>query len=200
MNIDSVARLCQWTNGLDSAKHLIVLPTPPGKMNEAFARNSFVSIHLFRIGKMKRHVYSASFVLMIVILAAPVLQAQQSDFFWSLRDLNQGAVNEPMMETVEKGQSVSLYLYFSTTGPSEAEIDVGAILDIAASQEGIIQFVSAETFDFSVLVETVEIGERWGGQCPGTVGQIGTVSDSLIQGWGALTTVRFWNDEFHCVG
>ena len=51
--------------------------------------------------------------------------------------------------------------------------------------------MDALTFDFPVQVGDVTIDQRWGGFCPGTVGSVGTVTDSLIEGWGALNIDEF---------
>jgi len=80
------------------------------------------------------------------------------------------------------GDTGSLFLYYSTSGPSEADIDVGAIMDIATSQPGVIRFTDAEVFDFG--------GRRWSMNatiCPAASGQSGTVFDDFINEWGAFT-------------
>ena len=141
---------------------------------------------------MRRRTSLKSFVSVFVLFIATLsVQAQQSDFFWSIQGLNQDAVNAPVSQKVAPGDSVSLYLYFTTNGPSEAEIDLGAILDIAVSQEGVINFQNAESFDFPVSIANTEVGQRWGDLCSKNVGQIGVVTDSFIRGWGALTPFDF---------
>jgi len=108
--------------------------------------------------------------------------AQETDFFWSDRDLNSGAVNQPLvLGSKSIGDTGSLFLYYSTSGPSEADIDVGAIMDIATSQPGVIRFTDAEVFDIQ--------GRRWAMDlaCAAASGQRGTVFNDFINEWGGFT-------------
>ena len=130
---------------------------------------------------------SVSLALAISVFANLAL-AQQTDFFWSTRDLNTGAVNQPLVLDVEPGETGSLYLYYTSNGPSDLDINVGAMLDIATSQPGIIKFTDAEVFDFAELVSDIPIGFRWDFDvCPGNFTDVGTLSDFFINEWGAFT-------------
>lgn len=69
------------------------------------------------------------------------------DFFWSTAHLNQGAVNGPLDLALAPGESVTLYLYYSTSGPSNSEIKSGYSINVATSQNGVVEFTEAETFN-----------------------------------------------------
>ncbi len=50
-----------------------------------------------------------------------------------------GAVNGPLdVGAKSVGDSGSLFLYYSTNGPNESDIDIGAFMDIATSRPGVI--------------------------------------------------------------
>jgi len=72
------------------------------------------------------------------------------DFFWSTSNLNEGAVNGPLDLSMEPGESATLYLYYSINGPSNSEIMAGYSVNVATSQNGIIAFTQAETFNHSL--------------------------------------------------
>lgn len=78
------------------------------------------------------------------------------DFFWSTSNLNEGASNGPLDLTLSPGESVNLYLYYSTNGPSNTEIKIGYSLNVATSQSDIVEFTEADTFNFDSI-----IGRRW---------------------------------------
>ena len=112
--------------------------------------------------------YSLSLVLAISAIANLAL-AQQADFFWSTQDLNSGAVNQPLLLDLDLGETGSLYLYYTSNGPSDLDINVGAMLDIATSQPGIIRFTGAEVFDFQdFFADKIPADFRWDfGNCQG---------------------------------
>lgn len=129
--------------------------------------------------------------LVNVALCTPI-ESQEFDFFWSVNDLNAGAVNEP--EVVFPGlvgETGSLFLYYSTSGPTGFDIDVGAFVDIATSRPGVIRFTHAETLEFPFQVGDFVVGSRWdnGEDCPLTFGKIGTVTDNFINELGAFTVL-----------
>ena len=112
--------------------------------------------------------------------------AQETDFFWSDRDLNTGAVNQPLVVGSKSvGDTGSLFLYYSASGPSQSDIDVGAVVDVATSQPGIIRFTNAETFDFPGIFDT----GRWSMSfaCSDTFGQSESVTDDFVNELGAFT-------------
>ena len=99
----------------------------------------------------------------------------QTDFFWSLSDLNNGATNSDEVATFNTGESGSLFLYYSTNGPADSNLDVGAFLDIATTNAGVIQFTNAETFDFSITTGGQNFNNRWQ-----YAGMTGTVTDDFV--------------------
>lgn len=104
------------------------------------------------------------------------------------RDLNQNAVNQPLeVESKSVGDTGSLFLYYSSNGPSDADIDIGAFVDIATSQPGVIRFTHAETFNFPIA----GVLSRWEvpdvpPECSDSFGQTATVSDDFINELGAF--------------
>ncbi len=107
----------------------------------------------------------------------------QTDFFWSLNDLNGGATNTDLVTEFEPGESGTLFLYYSTNGPADSDIDTGAFLDIATSQDGVIQFASAQTLDFNISFFGSPLAVRWGD----SVGSTATVNDDEIDELSAFT-------------
>ena len=127
------------------------------------------------------------FVLTIGLLLASVSNVQgQSDFFWAVE---WGGLNSDAIANYKPGESGSLYLYYSTNGPSESDLSTAAFLDIATSNSGVIKFTHAETFDFQINVGGTPIGNRWldfqGGG--GSAGKTGDVFDDFIDELHAFT-------------
>ena len=135
---------------------------------------------------MNTRIYSAVLVLMTVLSTSI---SAQTDFFWSTFDLNSGAANSDLKATYEQGDTGSLFLYFSTNGPSDSNLSVGGFLDVATSMNGVIEFTRAETFDFTINVGGTPIGNRWlddmGGG--GSAGETGDVMANFIDEWNAFT-------------
>lgn len=112
------------------------------------------------------------------------------DFFWSTSNLNEGAVNGPLDLNLSPGESVDLYLYYSTNGPSNTDIRIGYSVNVATSQNDIVRFTKAETFNHQNI-----FGRRWeyprdatldGEDGVGVVDAHSTESDLII----GLTTVN----------
>ena len=80
-------------------------------------------------------------------------------------------------------------MYYTSNGPSDLDINVGAMLDIATSQPGIIRFTGAEVFDFQdFFADKIPADFRWDfGNCQGFFEDVGTVTDFFINEWGAFT-------------
>lgn len=106
----------------------------------------------------------------------------QSDFFLSFQDLNQGASNSDPVESFSPGDSGTMYLYWSTNGPSDSDIDTGAFVDLQSSQSGVIQFTAAESFNFDITLLGTPLGSRWE-----VFGNTSIVSDDAITGLSAFT-------------
>ena len=120
--------------------------------------------------------------------------AQQSDFFWSTQDLGQGAVNGPLFLNAEQGEVISLYLYYSSNGISDQDLDGGALLDLATSRIQAIRFTAAETFNPTIFIQDFQVENRWfdpmkSGNATGAAGNLGFVTDEEINEWGAFGVV-----------
>ena len=122
----------------------------------------------------------------IVLLVATALFCSsnvnaQTDFFWSLNDLNSGANNADLVTEFAPGETGTLYLYYSTNGPADSDIDTGAFVDIATSDSGVIQFNAASTLDFDITLFGSFVGTRWDDSGAAT-----SVSDDSVLGMSAL--------------
>ena len=97
------------------------------------------------------------FVQLIVIalfvnFAVDVADAQNLDFFFSDRSLNDGAINQNLQISAEEGSMISLYIYYTTNGLNNSELDTGGFLDLffpSSATGG--RFVDGETFDFDIF-------------------------------------------------
>ena len=107
----------------------------------------------------------------------PNLTVAQTDFFFSTSALNEGAINENLSAEFETGESASVYIWYTTNGPANSDISVGAILDIISQTTDVIQFTAAETFNFDVIVENGMDSQRW--QDRG-FGETGMVTDNFV--------------------
>lgn len=118
----------------------------------------------------------------------------QTDFFLSFNDLNQGATNSDAVASFSPGDAGSLYLYWSTNGPANSNIDTGAFVDLQTSLSGVIEFTAAETFDFDVLVLGSVLGPRWGD----SFGAAASVNLDLVDELSAFTIFSGLGiDEMH---
>ena len=104
-------------------------------------------------------------------------------------------MNGPVAQTFRVGDTGSLYLYYSTNGPADSDLEVGAILDIGMSRSGVIRFTDAEVFDFTVAVGQLDC-HRWSGGgliCQPNTGatDFGAISEELLNEWGAFTVTSF---------
>ena len=105
----------------------------------------------------------------------------QTDFFWSLNELNTGATNQDLVTEFAPGETGTLYLYYSTNGPADSDIDTGAFVDIATSSGGIIQFTAASTLNFDITLFGMPAGSRWD-----NAGEASSISDDNVSGMSAL--------------
>lgn len=105
------------------------------------------------------------------------------DFFWSSIGLDSGAANESNAAgDFMAGSSGSLFLYYDAM---LSDIATGAFIDVETSEDGVIEFTSAETLEFDILVSGSVVGPRWGD----AVGSTGTVEPNFIDELGAFTIV-----------
>ena len=115
-------------------------------------------------------------VLAIAIIAVGFGSAvAQSDFFFSF---DQGGPNADQSATFNVGDTGSLWIYWSTNGPADSSLNVGAFIDLLSSNTGVIEFTQAETFDYDITVGGVDIGNRWLDDNGGG-GSIGQTADSI---------------------
>ncbi len=106
------------------------------------------------------------------------------DFFLSTRSQGQGAFNTSNADaTVTTGQSGSIYVYFD---PTNGDVDTGAFFDVQTSEPGVIEFTTATSFDFDILVSGTPFSVRWGD----AFGETGTVTADTIDEWGAFAVVE----------
>jgi len=118
-----------------------------------------------------------------LIAIAPGNTFAQTDFFWSLNGLNQGAVNADLSVELAAGATSTAYLYYTTNGPADSDLTTGAFLDLATSQVGIIQFTNAETLDFNIELFFNPVGVRWGD----SFGATAIVFDDAVDELSAFT-------------
>ena len=107
----------------------------------------------------------------------------QNDFFLSFDGLNEGATNSDAVESFSPGDSGTLYLYWSTNGPADSNVDTGAFVDLETSLSGVIEFTAAESFDFDVLLLGSVLGPRWGD----SFGPANAVTLDAVDELGAFT-------------
>ena len=127
---------------------------------------------------MKIQFHSA--VLMAVLFCSSSVWAQ-SDFFFSFE---QGGQNTDQSRAFNVGESGSLWVYWSTNGPADSDLDVGAIIDVF-TDGGVIEFTAAETFDYDILVADTPSGiTRLAGE---GFGAAGSVAPELIEDLAGFT-------------
>ena len=107
----------------------------------------------------------------------------QTDFFLSFQPLNAGAVNANPTSSFSPGETGTLYLYYTTNGPADSNIDTGAFVDLLTSEADVIQFTAAETLDFNITLLGNVLGPRWGD----SFGATATVTDDLVDELSAFT-------------
>lgn len=89
-----------------------------------------------------------SLVMAIAVMSVSSVNAQ-GDFFFTFA---QGDANADQSMDFEVGDMGQLWIYWSTNGPADSDLSVGAFLDITSSNSGVIEFTAAETFDYDLLV------------------------------------------------
>lgn len=116
-----------------------------------------------------------------------------SDFFWSTRNLGEGAVNEDVTLNMESGETETLYLYYTTNGPNRTDIADGVSINVATTNPGIITFDDGGSLTFPIEISGFAIGTRWtypgAGQYIEDIGfqSANSVQDDLIIGITAMS-------------
>ena len=87
-------------------------------------------------------------ILLVSCVGASSVFAQ-GDFFFSF---DQGGPNIDQSRNFNVGDSGSLWVYWSTNGPADSDLEVGAFIDVFSTNSGVIEFTAAETFDYDLLV------------------------------------------------
>ena len=128
-----------------------------------------------------------SLVLAIVAMSAGSVVAQ-GDFFFTFAP---GGANADNTGTFDVGDTGSLIVYWSTNGPNDSDLDVGAFIDVTSSTAGVIEFTAAETFDFEIQVGGQVVGNRiadvnGGG---GSFGPADSVTADFVDELSAFTVV-----------
>ena len=106
------------------------------------------------------------------------------DFFFSFQ---QNGPNNNQVQGFNPGDTGTLWIYWSTNGPADSDLNVGAFIDIFSSTSGVIEFTSAETFDYDIFLVDVDFGNRlcFNGSDCGLLD--GDVSADLIDELGSFT-------------
>ena len=123
-----------------------------------------------------------------------VSESVPGDFFWSLQGLNSGATNSAAEIELTVGETALLYLYYSTDGPTNADIDRGVTMDITLSDPGTIKFLGADSFNFDILINGRVFSQRWlrksFGLLGGYYGPATNVTDNSIECLAAFTILQ----------
>ena len=112
--------------------------------------------------------------------------AAQGDFFFSFVE---GGANSDQSMDFHVGDTGSLWVYWSTNGPADSDLNVGAFIDVFTSESGVIEFTAAQTFDYDITVNGEDVGNRIlddNGQ-GGFVGNAESVSADFIDELAAFT-------------
>ena len=125
-----------------------------------------------------------SLTLLTTLLASCNVIAQ-GDFFFSF---TAGGANSDQSMDFDVGDTGSLWVYWSTNGPADSDLDLGAIIDVFSSTSGVIEFTAAETFDFDIEVVGYDVGNRLCDANGGGCGLLpGDVSADLVDELAAFT-------------
>ena len=117
------------------------------------------------------------------------------DFFWSTQPLGEGAINQDLNLNLEVGESVVLYLYYSTNGPNGSDINDGIAINVATTSDGIIAITDAGMLNFRIVLAGTDISlaDRWGFPVGGVYaeypffGSAQNVQDNLVVGMTATS-------------
>lgn len=126
------------------------------------------------------------------LVCSVTLAQQPFDFFWSTAEPGSGnVVNQDLLIDVLDGKSQTLFLYYTTDGPSGSELRFGGGLEVATSDKGVVRFDSAETFNFEIeAADGTPIGlRRWTNAIDtgGHFGPADVVTDEFIDQFDFFT-------------
>ena len=79
----------------------------------------------------------------------PPALGNMGDIFFSFQ---QNGPNNNQVQAFNPGDTGILWVYWSTNGPADSDLSVGAFIDVMTSTPGIIEFTAAETFDYNLLL------------------------------------------------
>ena len=99
----------------------------------------------------------SSLSALLVSLCFSCLVVAQGDFFFTFEP---GGQNQDQFKTIDVGDTGSLYIYWSTNGPADSDLDVGAFIDVFTDTPGFVEFTAAETFDYEITVAGVPVFNR----------------------------------------
>ena len=134
------------------------------------------------------NVRNFSLVLALVVFSTSSVCQAQNDFFFSFADLGGPVANGNAVGDFAVGDTGSLYLYYSTNGPSNSDLNIGFFTDLLTSASGVVAFTAAETFDYNITVGGVPIGTRLNtGAGGGFAGPAVNVADDLVTDLRAFT-------------
>ena len=85
-----------------------------------------------------------------VFVCAAGSAVAQGDFFFTFLD---GGPNVNQSASFQVGDTGSLYVYWTTNGPADADLSVGATIDVISDTAGIIEFTAAQTFDYLITFQ-----------------------------------------------
>lgn len=124
-----------------------------------------------------------SLVLAIVTMSASSVFAQ--NFFWSTVGFENGAVNGNFVINTNFAPATGdVYLYYSPNGQN---ITVGFDLDFSWTDDDVVAFTAAETFeaDITLGVDGPDLNDRWGAQ----FGPAGEVTPNAVSTFAAINIV-----------
>ena len=128
------------------------------------------------------------FLVMAIAVMSVGSVSAQGDFFFAF---NQGDANADAAATFNVGDTGQLWVYWSTNGPNDSDLNVGAFIDVLSSNTGVIEFTAAETFDYEIEVGGQVTGNRildaMGNG--GSVGPAISVAPDFIDELNAFTVV-----------
>ena len=127
------------------------------------------------------------FLVMAVAVMSVGSVSAQGDFFFAF---NEDDANADASANFNIGDTGQLWVYWSTNGPNDSDLNVGAFIDVFSSNIGVIEFTAAETFDYQIEIPGHIPGNRLlnasgGGGSFGPA--LGGVADNFIDELAAVT-------------